>query len=245
MTNILLSQIYMRRSGELPIIIGVFTVTLIIIIVSAIHNKKMREKRRKEMEALAENIGFSFLAQPLEDIPAAFSAFNLFRMGYSKKAENVLEGSFDNIRLKIFDYQYTVSSGRSSNTYFFTVFCAYVDDFTLPDFELRQKGFFDKTGDMFGFKDIDFDTHPDFSNRYLLKGSDETEIRRLFSQKVLEYFEKRNADFSIEGSGDRIVIYPTAGSGGWGCEIPTAQIPPYYKEVTLIVRILRDAALTF
>lgn len=244
MIGVIFSQRYLRGSDDVPIIIGVLILFLVITIISVIYNKKMREKRRKEMEELSGKIGFSFTDHPFEDFPSSFSNFNLFKIGYAKKTENVLEGTFDDIRLQIFDYQYTVSSGKSSHTHYHTVFCAYVDDFSLPGFELRREGFFDKMGDMLGFKDIDFDSHPDFSNRYLLKGSDEEEIRRLFSPKVLEYFEKRSEDISVEADGNKIVVYSTA-TTGWGNETPTEQIPAFYKEVTLIVRILRDAALTF
>ncbi len=243
--GIIFSQVYMRGSGDFPIIIGMIILFLCITVISVIYNKKMREKRRKDMEALSSQIGFAFTDHPVEDLPTSFSGFNLFKIGYDKKAENLLEGTFDNIKLRIFDYRYTVSSGRSSHTHYHTVYCAYVDDFSLPGFELRQEGFFDKVGDMFGFKDIDFGSHPDFSNRYLLKGADEAEIRRLFSPKVLEYFEKRNENISVEAAGDRIVIYSTAATSSWTNETPTDQIPAFYKEVTLIVRILRDAALTF
>ena len=239
------SHIYLRGSGDAPFIIGMVILFLIIVVVSMIYNKKIREKRRREMEALASSIGFSFTDNPLENLPESFSDFSLFKMGYSKVAENVLEGTFDDIKIKVFDYHYTVSSGKSSHTYYHTVYCAYVDDFSLPAFELRQEGFFDKVGDMLGFKDIDFDSHPDFSKRYLLKGADEAEIRRLFSPKVLEYFEKRNENLSVEASGDRLVVHFTAATSAWTNETPTDQIPAFYKEVTLIVRILRDAALTF
>lgn len=238
------SQIYMRGSEDFPIMIGIVIIFLAITVISIVYTRKVREKRRKDMEEFSGKIGFSYTSQPTEDSMSSFSNFGLFKMGYDRKAENLLEGIFDNITLKIFDYRYTVSSGKSSHTHYYTVFCAFIDDFSLPGFELRKEGFFDKVGDVLGFRDIDFDSHPDFSKRYLLKGTDEAEIRRIFSPKVLEYFEKRNEDISVEASGDKVVIYSTAVTG-WGNEIPTDQIPAFYKEVTLIVRILRDASLTF
>ena len=227
-------------------IFGVFFgIVIIVVVISTIAHNKARKKRREDMGALAEKISFSYSEKDIEGIPENFSAFQLFNKGHGREAENVLEGEFDGINLKIFDYHYTVSSGRSSHTYYHTVFCAYIYDFSMPKFELRPEGIFDKVGDFLGFKDIDFDSHPDFSNRYFLKGENEEEVRKLFTPKVLEYFEKKQENFVLEAFNDRLLIYSTQASGGYTFEMATDNIPQFYKEVSFIVRIFRDSALTF
>ncbi len=53
---------------------------------------------------------------------------------------------------------------------------------------------------------IKFDTDPDFSKSYFLKGNDESAIRHVFSHTVLEYFE-RHKGLSVEGRKEVMIFY--------------------------------------
>ena len=61
-------------------------------------------------------------------------------------------------------------------------------------------------GGAFGYQDIDFDQYPEFSKSYLLRGKLESEVRLLFSHKVITWFEN-NKNLYVEGSGNRILYY--------------------------------------
>ena len=76
----------------------------------------------------------------------------------------------------------------------------------LPEFELRPEHFFHKIGQALGYSDIDFETHPEFSRRYLLRGPDEAAIRDFFQPELLSFFES-NQGVSLEASGDRLIYY--------------------------------------
>jgi hypothetical protein len=76
----------------------------------------------------------------------------------------------------------------------------------LPVFELRPKRFFHKIGGLLGYQDIDVDTHPDFSKFYLLRGSDEAEIRRIFSSTILSFFEQHKG-MCVEVQGSTLLCY--------------------------------------
>ena len=71
---------------------------------------------------------------------------------------------------------------------------------------MRPEGFLDKIGGALGFQDINFDTHPEFSKLFVLKGPDETAIRSYFAPTVLEYFEG-HAGNSLEGYGQTMFFY--------------------------------------
>ena len=73
-----------------------------------------------------------------------------------------MKGSKNGFSLQVFDYKYTVGGGRSSHTYNQTV--AYIKDMkvSLPFFTLGPENFFHKVGSVFGYKDIDFSSHPLF-----------------------------------------------------------------------------------
>ncbi|NEQ51791.1 MAG: hypothetical protein F6K11_16890 [Leptolyngbya sp. SIO3F4] len=76
----------------------------------------------------------------------------------------------------------------------------------LPNFLLTPENLFHKVGNLFGYHDIDFDTYPEFSNRYLLKGSDKDIIRYQFHDGVLNFYQ-RHQGISTEGLGSLLIYY--------------------------------------
>ena len=64
----------------------------------------------------------------------------------------------------------------------------------------------DRLGSMIGMDDIDFDSHPNFSKWFLLKGTTESAVRQLFKPAVLNYFEGKKG-ISVEGQPGQIIIY--------------------------------------
>ncbi|MEC9473853.1 MAG: hypothetical protein VX584_04130, partial [Actinomycetota bacterium] len=64
------------------------------------------------------------------------------------------------------------------------------EDLQLPTFVIRPENLFHKIGSTFGYQDIDFDAHPTFSKRYLLRGPDEEAIRNTFTDEFLSSYER-------------------------------------------------------
>jgi MFS superfamily sulfate permease-like transporter len=77
----------------------------------------------------------------------------------------------------------------------------------LPEFTMELEGFFDKLKAYAGIDDINFDGHPKFSDKFLLKGPDEKSIRDLFTDDLIELIES-NPIYHIESNGSSIIIYP-------------------------------------
>jgi hypothetical protein len=76
----------------------------------------------------------------------------------------------------------------------------------LPGFELRPKNLFHKIRGVLGYQDINFDTHPDFSRYYLLRGMEVSAIRSIFSSTVLSFFEQ-NKGLCVEAQGKKLLCY--------------------------------------
>jgi len=83
-----------------------------------------------------------------------------------------------------FEYAYTVSSGKSSQTYKFRVMCWEAGDKQLPLFAISPEGFWKRLGQKLGRQDIDFDDDPTFSEAYELRGPDEAAIRGAFTPRI-------------------------------------------------------------
>lgn len=77
---------------------------------------------------------------------------------------------------------------------------------TLPEFQLRPENVFYKVMSALGYQDIDLENRPEFSKAYLLRGTDEAEIRRVFNPEIAQHFE-RYPGWCVEAGGRWVVVY--------------------------------------
>lgn len=183
------------------------TILFIVAIILVIGYLKKKEKERTEgMAKVAKTLGYQFLAKSSDSLKCSYSHFYLFSQGHSKRMKNVVFDGDSTSGCYIFDYQYSTGSGKHRSTSSQTVFSFINSAFDFPDFDLRPEHIFHKIGNVFGYQDIDFDINPEFSSKYLLRGKNENEIRSLFNDKLLKYFEQNNA-LSVEARGNKIIVY--------------------------------------
>jgi hypothetical protein len=71
---------------------------------------------------------------------------------------------------------------------------------------LSPESLFHKIAGAFGYQDIDFHTHPDFSRQYLLRSPDEKAVREFFNYELLEFFEKHKK-ISVESVENEFIYY--------------------------------------
>jgi len=166
------------------------------------------QKRTEGLRRVAEEMGFEYAAAaPADGLRARYPGFHLFSQGRKPDVRNVLRGRAGGLDVSIFDYAYVTGGGKSRRTWKQTVLAFEFDDPDLPGFSLRPETWFHKVGQWFGYKDIDFDTHPKFSRQYLLRsGEREDDVRALFNDHVLEYYEA-HPNVCTEACGHRLVHY--------------------------------------
>ena len=184
------------------LIVGVAVVVGVIFLLCWLNEKK----RTREMQELASSLKFFFA--PKEDFSflASLHHFHLLSQGHSKKVRNIMNGTANDIAVTIMDYQYTTGGGKNSHTRKQTVIAFQSSLLHLPSFALRPEHLFHKIGKAFGYQDIDFDAHPTFSKRYLLRGADEDAIRATFTDEVLSYYDQSKG-LSTEADGDTLLFY--------------------------------------
>lgn len=158
-------------------------------------------KRSRALEVIASSMGLSFRRKDKlpQDVKAA--KFHLFSQG-SSSIQNLMYAHVEGVDISLFGYRY--SKGRSA--YNQTVALFYSESINLPNFDLRPEHVFHKIGSAFGYQDIDFETHPQFSSNYLLRGEDENAIRRIFTYDILAFFSN-NTGLSVEARGNRLLFY--------------------------------------
>ncbi len=169
----------------------------------------LEKKRRKALEHAARSLGMTFSADLPEGIRSRLlqTGFELFERGHNRRFYNLLSKQLsEGTEIAVFDYQYT--SGRS--TYCQSVFWAHCQDLELPHFRLHPEiGLLHGIAKAFGMQDINFENHPQFSRKYLLRGEEEAKIRLRFHPSFLSFLEQ-HPPCCAEGSGPQLILWRDA-----------------------------------
>ena len=183
------------------IVIPIFFVGLLILIFW-----RKGKKRTEQFALISAELKLNFFPKGSTSLFERLKPFHLFSQGWSRKIKNLMEGEANKVELAIFDYQYTTHGGQHPQTHRQSLLFIRSPKLNLPDFSLRPENVFHKIGSAFGDKDIDLETHPIFSKSYLLRGDNETAIRGLFNNELLNFIQSQQK-ISIEGSGDQLIFY--------------------------------------
>jgi hypothetical protein len=196
--------------ADSPFLIGLFLVVPFLVVGLIIYFASRYERKRTEaLQLVANEIGLPFYPQGDDELIDRLRKLFLFSQGHGQKTTNMLHGMSNDVEMAILDYQYSVGSGKNKQTLKQSVVYFRSELLRLPHFALRPEGFFHRLGGVFGFQDIDFDTHPQFSKMYLLRGSDEPAIRSFFNSDLLSYLETQ-PKICVEGGGDQLIFYRQA-----------------------------------
>jgi hypothetical protein len=175
---------------------------------------------------------FTFSRKGDPDLLDRLKGLHLFSQGHSKKIANALVGKAGALDVAVFDYAYTTGGGKHSQRWRQTVILFESDDMALPKFTLRPENIFHKIGQVFGYKDIDFDSHPEFSKRYLLRGEDEEAVRATFGDEARSFYES-DLKLSTEAAGPQLIHYRS------GKRVSPDQISEFIKQGVRVLTLFR------
>jgi len=167
---------------------------------------RLDRKRAEALARLAADLRLAFTPDGDETGLSEHAALHLFSQGHSKKIRNLMRGRVRDSDIAVFDYRYTVGAGKNRHTYSQTVISLHPQGRGLPAFSMRPEHVFHKIGSLVGYQDIDFETNPAFSKRYLLRGPDEAAVRNTFTMRVLMFFEAEEG-LCVEADGRTLIVY--------------------------------------
>ncbi|MBK8449439.1 MAG: hypothetical protein IPO78_06155 [Saprospiraceae bacterium] len=162
--------------------------------------------RAEEMNRIAAELNLSYQENYNTGIIQQLSDFKLFQYGSSQKITNLISESELNSQNHLFDFEYVISTGKSSVRFNQTVLFVNSKTLSLPQFYQKPEDFFTKLISYLGFEDIDFSNFPEYSEKFHLKGEFEEVIRYYFSKEVLELLSRQNA-FHMEAMNYYFIIY--------------------------------------
>lgn len=163
----------------------------------------------KKLRRVASELNLSFEPKLTDINCLPCSTAKLFEQGHTAKAIGVMSSTVADVKVLLMDYRYETGSGDDRAQNWHTVAAFHVPGLMIPSFTLRKETLLSRVADKLGSHDIDFQTHPDFSHKYRLKGDNECAIRVFFNSRLLDAFEQDRMDKSwvIEGSDDWLVVY--------------------------------------
>ncbi len=167
---------------------------------------KYGRKRGGAFHEFARRRNLTFSGSTDINLAKEFPDFRLFLRGTGKTIRNLVGGETDGVKLMLFDYQYTTSSGQSSATHDQTVLLMQSGKLDLPSFQLYPENIFHRLLTAFGKQNINVRSWPEFSKSYVLTGDAGDEIVKVFSDRALSYFS-RHKGLVIEGNGRNILLY--------------------------------------
>lgn len=182
----------------------IFAALVGLLVIGTIYAWIAGRKRTEALTNVAQTLGFRFEGSKWSDSTRMPSKqMELIRHGGS--FSNIMTGTFSGVETSLFDYSY---SARGSQAYSQTV-AAFTTEVFLPLFALRPESALSRFADIFLLSDIDFESHPVFSKRYVLCGPEEHAIRNLFTRALLSRLEElpANADWHIEGNQRKLILY--------------------------------------
>lgn len=196
----------------------------VIALIILVHKKRAAERaaRAREMYAASTQLGWTYLPEAQLDFFPNAEQYQLFAQGHSKEVLNLIHGERDGGRVAVFDYVYVTGHGKSRAEHSQTVALLETDKVKLPFFSLRPENVFHRIAGAFGYQDIDFANRLAFSDKYLLRGADEGQIRWAFNNEILAYYEV-HPGLSTDGGGQRLVCYQE------NIKVAPAQLSPFIE----------------
>jgi len=138
-------------------------------------------KRREAIKLAAQMLGFDYAEKAEMEVLGDGATMHLFHRGRSPRLHNVMLRQGMEASESVLDFQYTTGGGQSQQTHQQTVYLYKSQKLALPAFEMRPEHLFHKIGQRMGVQDIDPPDAPEFSDRFLLRGTDEAAILKTFS----------------------------------------------------------------
>jgi hypothetical protein len=196
-----------KENGMTPVIIWLLAISVILGIVFLVVVQRRKERERTEaLRRVAETAGLAFEERGEVEALRARGDLPLFGRGHSKRVKNVMSGRLGDSDVVVFDYQYTTGGGKHQQTTHQTVVLFPGAKRSLPDLRMAPENALYRIAEAFGYQDIDFESSPEFSRRYLVQGPDEAAIRAALYPGATSYFAEREG-WTVEVRSATVGIY--------------------------------------
>ncbi len=159
--------------------------------------------RQKKMQSLAQKLEWGFDLSVRRYV-TTFEQFHLFRFKTVDTVYNKLIGSVDTNSITVQDVDFHEGELQFKTEHQTTVAVVGLNT-TIPLFTIEKENFLDKVAAFAGYDDINFKNFKHFSNTFLLKGENESEVRDFFTPDLIQFLDDE-LNYRLESSGNSILI---------------------------------------
>lgn len=167
-------------------------------------------QRQKRLRNLATEKDYQYNSQ-IDWNTTYLKKFHYFEIRPLERKYNCLKGSFEGVNAtwEIADVTFNEGQAFTAETFNTTMMIIKLNQ-KIPVFTMEKEGvlekIFDRVMAFTGYKDIDFTMYPDFSNKFLLMGNNEEEIRSFFTDEIIRFFENQHI-YHLESNGEALIIF--------------------------------------
>jgi hypothetical protein len=217
-----------------------------------------RRKREKALRKVADQMGFTYVADadpfnapPYLDQAMWKASLELTNTHYG--VPHHLRGESAAGAVTVFDIHYEEPGTKRNavDPHKRTQAGFRFEDIDLPPLRIepedRNDRFSDKTINLIspGWRDIDFDEHPAFSDRYALRSEDPDAARALFTRDFIDFWMSLPPEHRLAAQvgGKSVLVYrePRWRDGREG-QLAPALYPEFVEEAARVALAFRDAA---
>ncbi len=141
--------------------------------------------RRGRLIAWAYSHGMSFTPSKNQGFDDLFSNFKCLRRGQNRCSYNRMEGEWDGLPIKAFDYHYSIGVDEHRIDYDFSAVII-TTRVPLKPLYIGREGFLDKLTESVGFDDIDFES-AEFSRKFRVKSPDKRWAYDVIHARTIEH----------------------------------------------------------
>ncbi|TAH20748.1 MAG: SulP family inorganic anion transporter [Cytophagales bacterium] len=162
-------------------------------------------ERQQRIAEIAQKQGFTFSPQKVL-FDSKLKSLPFFMTKQFKYEENMLHKNLDESHIQISDIHAREGDQIGVRFYNFTALLITDMPAKIPQFSIERESFTDKMLAKAGFKDIDFDEHKQFSDMFLLHGTNEAQIRAFFDVNLMDMMVGY-PNYHVESDGSSILIH--------------------------------------
>jgi hypothetical protein len=161
-----------------------------IAIAAAIISNILNQKRRRELEAVAQRLGLSFSPEKDYSMATRFEFLKHLDRGSNRYAYNIISGTFQGHEVIAFEYHYETKShsskGGTRTQHHHISACLLLLPGIFPELTIAKEGFFSKIAQAFGYDDIDFES-AEFSRAFCVRSPDKRFAYDVCNTGMMEY----------------------------------------------------------
>ncbi|MBN2583854.1 MAG: hypothetical protein JXL80_12375 [Planctomycetes bacterium] len=193
----------------MPAPIIFFLVAVAVVVVIAVFSHLSLKRRQEELQTFAASSGYTFSIDDEMELQGRMGVFALMQKGRSRKLRHELVGDHGDRQVILFEYLYVTGGGKHRHTHH-QYCCTWQAPVAVSRLGVRPEGFFDRIGDWFTGRDIDFADDPAFSEAFVVAGDDEAEVRALLTPALRDFMQRSGME-CLEMVGDLALLYGRRG----------------------------------